>query len=70
MIDHHPGPSCKDKQDVKQQMKDKQQIWGDSIKGKASTLVSSSETIRIAFQNINRFGYTEKNTKAETYDPS
>jgi exonuclease III len=65
MIDHHPGPSCEDKQDENQSEKNKQQTWGDSIKNKTSTKSSSSGTIRIAFQNINGFGYTDKNNKAE-----
>jgi hypothetical protein len=68
MIEHHPGPSCSDNQDVNYIAKQsKQQTWGDSIKSKGSKnkLSPSSEIIRLAFQNINGFGYTENNSKAE-----
>jgi hypothetical protein len=68
MIDHHPGPSCKGKQDVKIKNKKKQLTWGDPFQTNPSSQTSSStssDIIRIVFQNINGFGYTSENSKAE-----
>ena len=64
MSNHHPDPaSCPDKQELNNK-ENKQPTWGDTLKIYSSS--SSQNIIRIVFQNINGFGYTDKHSKTDS----